>query len=266
VAGTVLVKEVVRQWSVLLQDIDPQFARNTEVEGIGWLNVAQRAIFKFLPVACSRVDTIRLEAGTLQSIENIPAASVKLQDGTTPGSPVVGSMLLDVLHNMGADGSTPGRAIRLIADGRESLDTISPNWHAETAGAIIGFVYDPRYPRQFLAYPGVPAGRLWARIAYVAMPLPITGAGTPGVPVYHAAGANATVISVHDEHVDDLVNYMAARALMKNAQHARATGMSPETFVSLFTASINAKSNVLMNYNPNLKHLPFAPSPIGAAS
>lgn len=264
--GTITVREALRRWSVLLQDIDPQFTRHPESEGVDWLNDAQRALYTYLPVACSRVDTIRLKAGTVQSIENILAVDCKPGDGSTPTAPVIGSMLLDVMNNMGVDGLTLGKAVRPLLDGREVLDTLNPNWHAESDVALLNFIYDPRFPRQFLAYPGVPTARLWARMAYIASPLLVPNVGDAGYATYASSGSNPLAISVHDEHVPDLVNYMAARALMKNAQFAAATGMSAGGFVTLFTDSINAKSMALMQVNPNLKALPFMPAPIGAAS
>jgi hypothetical protein len=263
-AGTIKVKEVIRRVSVLLQDNDQQFVRHPETELVDWLNDAQRAIFTFLPAACSRVDAVRLVPGTLQTIESIPTAYCKPGDGSTPAVPVVGSMLLDVVCNMGADGLTPGTPIRSVTDGREVLDTLVPNWHAAKDTTIINWVYDPRTPRQFYVYPGAHASTaVWVRMSFVAEPIDIPNTGTPGAELYAASGGSTTKISVHDEHVDDLVNYCCARAQMKNAQFASNTNAG--AFAQMFTSSINAKSIALTGYNPNLEHLPFAPSPIGAA-
>lgn len=265
--GTITVKEVVRRISALLQDNNPQFTRMPEREIVDFLNDAQRAIFTYLPAACSRIDAIKLVPGTLQSIESIPAANCKPGDGTTPAAPVIGSMLLDVLCNMGATGTTPGKAIRPLTGGRESLDAFNPNWHTEVDTAVSNFLFDPRMPRHFHVTPGVhPTTAVWVRVAMVAQPLPIPNTGSPGSELYGQAGSNTTTITVHDEHVADLVNYTCGRLLMKNAQYGAATGMSVEAFATLFTASINAKAVALMGYNPNLTRLPFAPTPAGAAS
>ena len=70
-ASTVLVRDLIRRVSVLLQDTAPQFERWPEQELVDWLNDAQVAITKFLPAACARVDAIRLKPGTRQSIETI---------------------------------------------------------------------------------------------------------------------------------------------------------------------------------------------------
>lgn len=266
-AGTILVKEVIRRISSLMQDDNPQFARHSEREIVDFLNDAQRAIFKYLPAACSRIDALKLAPGTLQSIESIPAANCKPGDGSAPAAPIIGSMLLDVLCNMGAAGTTPGKSIRPITDGRELLDSVDPLWHTATDTTVLGFVFDPRMPRYFHVTPGVSSSTaVWVRAAYIAQPLVIPNTGTPGSEVYAIGGGSTVAITVHDEHVDDLVNYVCARLLMKNAQYSAATGMNAQAYAALFTGSINAKAVAITGYNPNLQHLPFAPSPLGVAS
>jgi len=265
--GTIKVREVLRRVSVLLQDNNPQFTRYPETEIVDWLDDAQRAIHTFLPSSCSRVDAVRLVPGTLQSIASIPAAFCKPGDGSTPAVPIIGSMLLDIICNMGSDGLTVGRSIRPITDGREMLDVHDPDWHTKAATALTGYIFDPRMPREFHVTPGVHANtQVWARVSYQATPLLIPNTGTPGSELYAQGGASTTAITVHDDHVADIVNYVCARALMKNAQYSAATGMSAEAFGSLFTGSINARSAAVTGHNPNLKHLPFAPTPMGSAS
>lgn len=263
--GTILVKEAVWRVSTLLHDVAPQFARWPEIEIVQWLNDAQLAITKFLPSACSRVDAIKLQAGTLQRIDNIPAANCKPGDGSSPSAPILGTMLLDVLCNMGSDGVTPGKAIRLLQDGREVLDTQNPDWHTQTAASSSLYVFDPRTPKYFHVFPGVSGAALrWVRVAYAAQPIKIPDGGAAGSELYAYGGSNTTVISVSDDHIDDLVNYVCARAFMKNAQFA-GNGPNAQAYTALFTGSLNAKVTAITGNNPNLKQLPFAPEPIGAA-
>jgi hypothetical protein len=115
-------------------------------------------------------------------------------------------------------------------------------------------------------YPPVPATRLWVRMSLVAQPAKVPNAGETGYASYAASGSNQLAISVHDEHMPDILNYMMARTLMKNAQYAASLGMTPDTFVQLFVGSINAKSMALMGVNPNLKALPLTPAMPGTAS
>jgi hypothetical protein len=72
------------------------------------------------------------------------------------------------------------------------------------------------------------------------------------------------LIQVRDEFIDDLVNYVVARANMKDAEWADAN--KAQFFQSMFLGSLNAKVAAITGSNPNLKRLPFAPEPIGAAS
>lgn len=263
-ASTIRVREALWRVASLLQDVSPQFTRWPETELVQWLNDAQLAIHKFLPAACSRVDAIRLVPGTRQSIESIPAANCIPGDGSTPSAPILGTQLLEIIRNMGANGSTAGKSVRLIP--REVLDSQKPTWHSVSGTEVAQYTYNPATPRYFYVSPGVPASPAqWVEIAYLAQPIPIPNTGTPGAELYLFAGANNTMLSIADEYIDDLVNYVVARAYMKNADFA-GNGQAAGNFTSLFVNSLNAKVTALTGSNPNLKRLPFAPEPIGAAS
>lgn len=258
--STALVKDVIWRASVLLQDTVPQYLRQPEIEAVDWLNDAQVAITKFLPAACSRIDAIKLKPGTLQSIESILAGDCKPGDGSTPTVPVQGTQVLDLLCNMGTDGLTPGKAIRLTE--RKILDSQSPMWHTLTGSAVSSWMFDPRNPRYFLITPGV-SSTLWARVSYTAQPIKIPAGGAPGAEIYLKSGGSTQPISINDEHVDDLVNYIVARANMREVDWADANKAT--TFAQMFLTSLNAKVTALTGNNPNLTQLPFAADPIGRA-
>lgn len=258
--ATVLVKEVLWRVAALLQDTDPQFGRQPEHELVDWLNDGQAAIAKYLPSACSRVDTIKLKAGTRQSIEKILAADCLPGDGSTPAAPIAGNMLLYLIRNMGADGLTPGKAIRPTE--RRMLDLQSPLWHQATGAAVSAFTFDPLTPREFYVTPGV-TGTLWVELAYNAQPVKIPNTGTAGSELYLFSGTNTTTISVADENLEELVDYCVARANMREsewAEPAKATA-----FAQKFLGSLNARVAVATGSNPNLTQLPMAASPIGQA-
>lgn len=263
-AGTVLVKDVMRTITGLLQQPDgEQFVRWPETELVRFMDHAQLAIAKYLPSSFSRIDAIKLKAGTRQSIETIAALDCKPGDGSTPDAPILGMQLLDVVRNMGSDGLTPGRAIQHLTDGRSVLDEIRPMWHTATGSVISTFTHDPRAPRDFYVSPAV-TGSVWAEIIYSAQPLKIPNTGTPGSELYKFDSSNTTKLSVSDDHEEDVVNYCCARALMKNAQFA-GNGPSASAYAALFMGSLNAKVAAITGNNPNLQRLPFAPEPIGAA-
>lgn len=263
-AGTVLVKDVMRTITGLLQQPDgEQFVRWTEAELVRFMDHAQLAIAKYLPSSFSRIDAIKLKAGTRQSIETIAALDCKPGDGSTPDAPILGMQLLDVVRNMGSDGLTTGAAIRHLTDGRGELDALNPLWHTVTGSVIEHFVHDPRAPLDFYVSPAV-TGDVWAEIIYSAQPPKIPNTGAPGSEIYKFDSSNTTKLSVSDDHEEDVVNYCCARALMKNAQFA-GNGPSASAYAALFMGSLNAKVAAITGNNPNLQRLPFAPEPLGAA-
>lgn len=258
------VREVLWDVAVLLNDSAPQFNRYGENELIDWLNDGQMAIAMLLPSANSRVVAMKMRPGTLQSIDTIATTDLKLEDGSTPSAAMRGIEVVDFMCNMGADGATPGPAIPPPTS-RRLLDATNPNWHASTGKVVYEAVYDPKLPRNFLINPGAPAsGAVWLRIGLNAQPTLIPNTGTPGAEIYAHSGSNATVISVSDEHRADLVNYVCARARMKDGTSASDPQVA--MFATLFTNSLNAAVTAKTGTNPNLKTLPMAPAPIGAAA
>lgn len=266
-AATTTVRELLWKVSSLLNDTAPQFNRWTEQELVSFLNDAQLAITKFLPSACSRIDRIRLAPGTRQSIETIPASRRLHGDGSTPAGDVFGVAILDFIRNMGADGNTPGDAIPKAVD-RRMIDVTRPNWHTRVGPKVRQVVYDPKTPKYFYVDPGAPADtQVWIEIGYTARPTPIPNTGTPGAELYawDDPSPDTTTISLTDEWVEDLVNYVCARACMKKSEYT-SDKADAATFVTLFVNNLNAAVQALTGYNPNLKRLPMAPEPVGAAS
>ena len=252
-AATALVRDVLWRVAVLLQDTTPQFQRWTERELVHWLNDAQVAIVKFLPSAASRVDAIKLAAGTRQSIASIAASNCKPGDGSTPSATIYGTLFLNPRRNMGADGLTPGRAVRMVD--RDVLDSQTPNWHTLTGADVASVVFDPLTPRFFYVTPGVPAGQdRWLEVAYNAAPTSIPNVAAAGSEAYANAGSSIVTIGVDDEHVDDLVNYVVARANMKDVKYADPAKAVAHT--NLFLGSLNAKVTAMTGANPNLRMLP----------
>lgn len=265
-AGTILVREALRRASNLLNDLVPaQFQRHTERDCVDYLNDAALAIVKYLLTAGSRLDAVKLKPGTRQSIETIAAADCKPGDGSVPAVPILGINLLRVVRNMGAGGLTPGRAIRIVD--QKMLDAQDPDWHAASRAKTVvsGFTYDPALPRYFFVTPPVHATTaVWIDLAYNAQPLKVPAGGAPGSEVYLSGGSNAAPIPLPDEYIDDLVNYVVARAKMQNTEWADPIGA--QFFAGLFLNALNGKVAAVSGANPNLKRLPFAPEPIGAAA
>lgn len=258
--ATTLVKEVFHRAGILLNDLNPQFRRWTELEFVYWLNDGQRAIAKYVPIAATRVDAVKLAKGSRQSLALIQAASIVPGDGSTPAD-VQGLSLTDIVRNMGIDGATPGASISVVS--RELLDAYSRMWHASRASRVIEhYTYDPTTPQHFYVYPPAAEG-VWVEINYCADPKPVPAPAQAGA--YGKDGASTQTITLDDRWADDLLNYVVARAWMKDAEHA-GNAASVQLYSGLFINSINAQVAALTGKNPNLRNLPFAPEPAAAAS
>jgi hypothetical protein len=259
-ATTTLVKDVIWRASSLLQDTNPQFARWTEHDLVDWLNDGQAAICKYIPMAASRLDAVQLTVGTRQSLGSIPALALKPGDGSTPSAAVSAMTIFDVVRDMGANGTTPGAVLRRTQ--RQILDAVSPLWHTKKADVPSSWMYDPINPTYFYVTPGLRAPR-WIEISYAAAPVRLPS-GAAGAELYAYSGSSAAGLSISDEFVDDVVNYMVARANLtesEGADVAKATA-----FGNLFLSSINAVLAARTGTNPNLRQLPFAPVPLARAA
>lgn len=249
-ASTILVRDAIARICVHLQDNAPQFSHWPQRELIDWLNDAATSICKFLPMACSRVDAVKLKTGTLQSIATILQADCIPGDGSPVTQPVHGVQFLSPRRNMGANGSTPGKAIRVVD--RAIKDSQTPDWHTATGAQVREVVFDAATPKHFYVSPGVPAtGAVWVEISYTAAPPKIPNLGTED---YSESGQSAAVIPVDDEFIDDVVNYVVARANMKDVEFASTARMAAHQ--GMFLASLNAKVSAVTGNNPNLTVLP----------
>lgn len=238
------IKDILFAVSTQLQDVDPQFDRYTQRELVTWLNEGQKAIAKYVPSSCSRVDAVKLVPGTKQQILRIPAASV-LRDGESPAADVFGIAVMSLVRNMGGDGLTAGQAIRLVD--RETLDLYSPGWHTEVGTEVNGYAFDPKTPQVFFVTPGVKSGsNVWVDLQYAFNPPEISVSGSYGMD-----GSDATTVGVDESNTDDLINYILARSYAKDSESSniQASTMYGQTFVS----SINAQATAITGVNPNLR-------------
>lgn len=248
------VKDFLWGVSTTLQDISPQFSRWTEREMVIAANFAQRAIAKYLPQAGSRVDAVKLSNGTKQDLTKVLAANIKPGDGSAAAD-VNGIALLDVVRNMGSDGLTPGRVIRLVD--RYTKDTNDPDWHTKSGTVVREYITDKQTPRVFYAVPAV-TGNVWAEIAWMAEPKAIADGGAPGSERYVDSGAGQNdLMGIHDQFMDDAHNYVVAFLSMKRSKNTFNAQLAAQ-HTAAFTSSINGQAAVLTGVSPNLKALPFA--------
>jgi len=248
------VKSFLTKASIQLMDNNPQFKRWKQSEMLGWTNDGQLAIGKYMPWTIARIDAIKLKTGTRQSIDTIAAADVVTGDGSTART-MRGLLLQSIDMNMGSDGLTPGRAIRIVD--KDTLDAGNPNWHLPRNADIevSEYAYDPRLPKTFWVYPGVAVDNdVYVLANMLIEPIALDTA------VDHTSGAGASILlSIDATDEDELLNYVLARAYLKDAESESDANLIA-IHSKLFTDSINARVKARTGVNPNLKSLPLNPA------
>ena len=213
----ILVQAIVDRVTDLLLDKDraDEDARWTDAELIRWINDSRMAIIIRQPSACAKLAVATLAQGTAQTIPD---------DGT---------MLMDVVRNVGSDGVTPGRAIRR-AD-RQAIDDYDPDWHAATPQATVSqFTYDDRTPRVYFVNPPCQAG-VKIQIFYAAIPAEVS--------------ALTDTLDLDLEYTDAVVNYVAYRAKSKDSEYANAAEAA--AYYGAFNDALGANAQGANAASPN---------------
>jgi hypothetical protein len=154
-------------------------------ELLRYLNDARREIAIARPDLYATTSTVTLTSG-----------------GTRYSLPADGVRLIDVTRNMPS--GVAGKAIRIVE--REILDAQKPDWHTETASAIVKhFMYDERNPRQYYVYPPATAGHQ-IEIVYGQTPTDIS--------------VLSTSLSQEDIYTGAIVDYVCYRAFSKDSEYA----------------------------------------------
>ncbi|MFM1990231.1 MAG: hypothetical protein RJA99_3188 [Pseudomonadota bacterium] len=218
------VASLLNRAAVVLQD--PTNIRWPQSELLDWLNDGQREIALFKPNVF---------------VKNIP---VQLVAGTKQALPADGVSLIDVVRNMGTNGSTPGDAIRVVT--REILDAQIKNWHSSTASATAKhYVYTPLDPKTFYVYPPQPStGMNQVEIIYVASPTDATLVST---------------ITIDDIYMTALLNYILFRAYTKDAEYANNAQLAT-AYYTQFQAIMQGKTASEVASNPNASLGGFNPN------
>jgi len=206
---TITAQSIINKAEIVLQDTTN--IRWPEAELLTWLNDGQREVAAMRPDVTNVTASVALVAGTRQML------------------PAAGAALIAVRRNMGANGTTPGDAVRKVPI--DLLDSQRPGWHTETASASVKhYCYDPRTPRIFYVYPPAVAATQ-VEIVYDAPPSDVA--------------TLAGVISLDDEYANMLLEYILFRAYSKdheaigNAERALA---HRQMFDSMLSAKNTADS------------------------
>lgn len=241
--ATILAADVISRASLIL--VDTTKVRWSEEELANWLSDGQRAAAVINPSVGATNAAVALSAGTTR--QTLPANGV---------------MLFSVVRNMGANGATPGSAVRVAS--REAMDAYSADWHSEAnaAGRIQHFLYDPRDPKTYYVYPKAPATPWHVELSYSAVPAAIPLVGTS--PNKTLVAPNATTISIGDEYASALVDYLLYRAYSKDAEHAANLELAAAHYAA-YESAVKTPAQQGQGANPNLEATPFNPSAPGAA-
>lgn len=213
--STITAQSVVNKVQVILQDTTG--VRWPDSELLDWLNDGQREIVLYKPNAFIKNLAVRMAGGTKQSL------------------PADGVQLIDVVRNMGTNGTTPGRAVRITM--REVLDSQLPDWHSETPNSVVKhYVYSLLDPKNFYVYPPQPAaGQGYIELVYGASPADTTLVGT---------------ITLDDIYQNVLVDYILYRAYSKDTEYA-ADQNRAATHQNAYIAALTGKAKVEVGANPN---------------
>lgn len=190
--------------------------RWSDDELLQWLHDGERTICEITPAATTTRTVLSLDAGTRQEL------------------PADANMLLNVIRNVASDGTSPGRAIRVVA--REMLDTFDYNWHATTPSSVVqNATYDVDERSYFYVYPpNNGSGKV--EVTYSKSPQPFA--------------STAENIHVRDNYAVALFDYVMFRALQKDSDFAAGTQQAT-MYLNMFNAVMGIGQAGTATEDPN---------------
>lgn len=227
---------------MLLKDVIDSAANELgDIEMVTWpratlinlLNQAKNQIILVRPDALSETIIVELDAGTKQLITNTDRANL-LPSGAL--------RLLGVTRNMGADGLTPGKAVKPVD--RSNLDLVDPDWHlaSKNSAVVKAFIYEEDEPDTFYVNP------------------PNDGTGSIEVkvskmPTQHDTAMNDTafaaeLIDIKDIYVNTIIEWILYKAFsFENSSNQSMNAAN--THLQSFYSSIGLKTKVDYSLSPS---------------
>jgi hypothetical protein len=214
--GSILASALIAQASEIAQD-ETNVTWST-TQALEWLNDAQKALVSMRPDASVSVSSMLLVPGTKQMTS--------------------GRRLMGVSRNMGSDGATEGRAVRLVERGIK--DDYNPSWHSDTATLVVKeYIYDARLPQQFWVWPPVsPASPVYIETIEATTPADLT--------------AQSQAISINDIYAPPLVEWMCYRFFSRDAEEMPDAQRAASHFGNFF-ALMGEKIKVDMAVSPKVR-------------
>lgn len=227
--GTITAQSIINKASTLLNDTSN--VRWTRAELLGWLNDAQRQIVVLQPSSTSKLATIQLVSGTRQTI------------------PSDGWLLLKVIRYMGTNGTTPGRALRVVS--QQVMDAYNPYWHSDRPTLTPqSYVFDEQEKTAFYVYPPN-TGAGYVQINYSPEPVDLT--------------TESQAIVVRDIFEPAIVDYICYRAMSKDAEYAPGVALAGN-YLTTFNAALGIKTDAEIKNSPNQDLQPRNPNIPGTES
>lgn len=218
--------------STIINDIakelgDPSMVTWNRPTLIGLLNQAVKQVVLVRPDANSITENLNLVLGTLQ---DLPADALRL---------------LDVVRNMGADGLTPGRAIKIVDS--DTLVAFDPDWHTNTPVAVItSYVYDESSPGSlYVNPPSDGTTKVEIKVSKIPAEQDVGMDDT-------AFNDDATVVGLKDIYYNPLMEWILYKAF--SFEKASASSVSTaNTHMSSFYGSLGVKVQSDMMNSPEVK-------------
>ena len=114
-----------------------------DITGVKWNAVD--ALLPYLNLAITAIIGLKPDAYTI-------TGPITLVVGPTQSAPTGTWQIVDILCNLGSDGTTPGQVIRGLS--KQKMDEMFPGWMAYTAGTTVQFIMiDDRNPLVFYVFP-----------------------------------------------------------------------------------------------------------------
>lgn len=211
------VSDVISRARSILNDADATGYRWTDQELIDAINDAQGLIAIHRPDCFPVNEVLTLAAGSKQSI------------------PSGGYRLLDVIRNIGSDGTTPGRAIR--PTDRDTLDAYDPYWHTNSKKSEIkNSVYDERNPSSFWVNPPALAGTK-VEILFAKRPTAVTAANND--------------LTIADAYFEGILLFVLFRAYAKESDFGGNAQLAA-SYLSLFASLMGIKLQKDVAFGPSM--------------
>lgn len=186
---------------------------------IEWLNDANRALVLVRPDASSITSAILLAAGTKQTLG-------------------AGERMIRVGRNMGSNGTTAGRAIRL--GDLAAMDAFNPDWHTATADTVVReYMLDEARPDEFWVSPPVSSVTpVYVEASRVVLPTLMALAGD--------------TLPVDDIYAPALIEWCCYRAFSRDSERTPNWQRAARHYSSFFNL-LNVKMKSDMQIDPKVR-------------